>query len=91
MIPTLISLATKEGYGKIFAKVPASAGACFTDAGFTLEATVERLYRGDEDGLFLGFYLDQSRREEAAIAKYERIRDLALSKRSKAPLKARYT
>ncbi len=91
LITTLISLATKEGYGKIFAKIPASAGACFTDAGFDLEATVEGLYRGKEDGLFLGFYLDQSRKKEAAVAKYDHIRDLALSKRPKAPLKTPYT
>jgi len=85
LIPDLISLATENSYGKIFAKIPQSKGAGFTEAGFTLEAKVERLYGGEDDGLFLAYYLDRDRREEAVKAKYDRVLNLARSKQTSGP------
>jgi len=62
IIPVLFDLAHKNGYTKIFAKIPATYYPQFLMAGFQIEATVPGFYSGNEDGLFLGHYLDPSRK-----------------------------
>lgn len=57
----LRNLASERGYGKIFAKVPASAGKAFKAQGFGTEARVPKFFGGDEEALFMGCYLDASR------------------------------
>jgi len=65
IVPRLDELAREQGYTKIFAKVPQSASAHFTRAGYDTEAVVPGLYYGDEDGLFMGRYLADWRRRPA--------------------------
>jgi len=62
IIPVLFDLAHKNGYSKIFAKIPATYYPQFLMAGFQIEAAVPGFYGGNEDGLFLGHYLDPSRK-----------------------------
>jgi putative beta-lysine N-acetyltransferase len=54
-------LAQKEGYTKIFAKVPASGQEIFATAGYTVEATVPFFYKGTEPAVFMAKYGDPAR------------------------------
>lgn len=56
-------LCHREGYTKIFAKVPESSLAAFTDAGYATEATVPGFYHGSEAAVFMAKYTEPSRRE----------------------------
>ena len=58
---SLIAMAEKYGYTKIFAKVPSDKADDFTRAGFRVEATVPGFYNGLTAGLFLAYYLDEKR------------------------------
>jgi putative beta-lysine N-acetyltransferase len=55
-------LCRQRGYGKAFAKVPASRAAPFIAAGWQMEAYVPGFFRGGEDALFLCAYFDPQRR-----------------------------
>jgi putative beta-lysine N-acetyltransferase len=57
----LDDLAEREGYTKIFAKVPASVCHSFISRGYVVEALVPRLFRGREDGYFLSLFRDATR------------------------------
>ena len=54
-------LARREGYTKLFAKVPAGTAEYFITHGYRREASIPRFYQGEEDALFLGKYIDPSR------------------------------
>ena len=56
-------LARKEGYTKIFIKVPESSVEVFASDGYVSEATVPFFYRGDEPAVFMGKYLDPKRKD----------------------------
>jgi putative beta-lysine N-acetyltransferase len=56
-------LALKEGYTKIFVKVPESSAGVFATKGYISEATVPFYYHGREPAVFMGKYLDPRRRE----------------------------
>jgi len=58
---TLNTIATRENYGKIHAKVPESFKAIFANAGYETEATVPKLYNGKETGYFMSKFLDMKR------------------------------
>ncbi|NMB79482.1 MAG: putative beta-lysine N-acetyltransferase [Methanomicrobiales archaeon] len=64
-IPDIIrladDLARKEGYSKIFVKVPESAQEPFSHAGYVSEATVPLFYQ-DEPAVFMAKYLDPERK-----------------------------
>lgn len=62
MAPRLERLARRQGYGKIFAKVPHWAVEHFQDHGFSTEAVVPGLLRGREAVHFMARYLKLSRR-----------------------------
>jgi beta-lysine N6-acetyltransferase len=57
------SLASKNGYGKAFAKVPAYALDAFLENGYVAEAKVPGLYNGKEDAYFLSKYYSDGRAE----------------------------
>jgi putative beta-lysine N-acetyltransferase len=57
------ALAHKEGYTKIFVKVPESSVEIFSNDGYISEATVPSFYRGNEPAVFMGKYLDPKRKE----------------------------
>jgi putative beta-lysine N-acetyltransferase len=66
-IPDIIryadNLARKEGYTKIFVKVPESSVEVFANDGYITEATVPYFYRESEPAVFMGKYLDPKRKE----------------------------
>lgn len=64
VLPRIEELAEKEGYGKIFAKVPESAREDFLAADYREEAIIPGFYSGREDVAFMGKYLDPERADE---------------------------
>ena len=66
-IPDIIryadDLARKEGYTKIFVKVPESSVEVFASVGYITEATVPFFYHGREPAVFMAKYPDQKRKE----------------------------
>jgi putative beta-lysine N-acetyltransferase len=86
LVVKLLQLAEDNGYTKIFAKVPESKADKFLDAGFLIEATAGRLFHGEEKGLFLGKFLDESRREEQLRGQYEDVLSIARAKRVRKPI-----
>jgi putative beta-lysine N-acetyltransferase len=65
IIRPLDDLATKEGYTKIFVKVPESSASFFTRAGYVVEATVPFYFNGTDTALFMGKYFDATRNQLA--------------------------
>ena len=67
----LDALASRHGYSKILAKIPAGAKQAFLDRGYSIEARVPRFFDGQKECLFLGKYLSSWRKEdpEAGLAK----------------------
>lgn len=61
ILDDLDDLADREGYTKIFAKVPASVCDSFVSRGYVVEARVPRLFRDREDGYFLSLFRDAAR------------------------------
>lgn len=57
----MYELARQHNYTKLFARVPADAAPHFTDLGFTDEARVPFMHKGENAGYFMSKYLDQSR------------------------------
>jgi putative beta-lysine N-acetyltransferase len=70
-----------RGYTKIFAMIPEYALERFLADGYEEEARVPGLYRGTEDGFFLGKYLGEERRKERQP---ELVRDILQTARAKA-------
>jgi putative beta-lysine N-acetyltransferase len=64
LVGRLDELAVREGYSKIFAKVPVSLGQPFLEDGYCIEARVPRFYQGREEGLLLGKFFCSERRIE---------------------------
>jgi putative beta-lysine N-acetyltransferase len=66
-IPDIIryaeDLTHKEGYTKIFVKVPESAVEIFANAGYITEATVPFFFRGKDSAVFMAKYTDPVRKE----------------------------
>ncbi|TCD48703.1 putative beta-lysine N-acetyltransferase [Chlorobium sp. N1] len=75
----LVDMARRNGYTKIFAKVPEGSAAPFLELGFREEARVPGFYGGRETALFLALFLDP---ERAVAADAETIRDIERLARS---------
>lgn len=84
-------MAKENGYGKIFTKIPRSVSAPFLEAGFLIEANAEKLFHGEEEGLFLGKFLDERRYEEEFSSEYEKVRELAFSANHRKPGKKKHS
>ena len=67
------TLAKREGYSKIFAKVPAEARKIFRARGYTEEACIPRYYHGHNDLHFMSRFLHKTR---AVDAEREQTRDI---------------
>lgn len=65
ILDDLVELAQREGYTKIFAKVPASVRPPFLDRGYVEEARIPRLFRGREDGYLLSLFRDPTRSRDS--------------------------
>nr|WP_321353317.1 putative beta-lysine N-acetyltransferase [uncultured Methanoregula sp.] len=65
-IPDIIrfadDIAHKEGYSKIFVKVPESAVEIFSSAGYIPEATVPFFFQGKESAVFMAKYTNPARK-----------------------------
>jgi hypothetical protein len=85
IVPKLRALCEKQGYSKVFAKVPASERAAFEEAGYREEATIPGLYGGSEDAVLLALYLDPARAQEQRAAAVNEILELARAKAERLP------
>jgi putative beta-lysine N-acetyltransferase len=81
LITHMDKLALKNGYGKIFSKVPNSKSKAFLQSGFDVEALVNGLYGGKEKGLFLSKYFKSERGQESNALAYKQVLSLAQAKK----------
>jgi putative beta-lysine N-acetyltransferase len=63
IVLSLDELAEREGYSKIFVKVPEGLKRPFTSAGYRAEATVPFFFNGKESAIFMAKYLHPGREE----------------------------
>ena len=61
ILDDLEALAREKGYGKLFMKARRRHYDQFVDRGYTPEAMVPQFYGPDEDGVFMGKFLDPDR------------------------------
>ena len=61
IINELERISKENGYSKIFVKVKESKIDEFIKFNYKIEAKIPKFYYGEEDGIFLGKYLDKSR------------------------------
>ncbi len=65
LIAALDRMAAERGYGKIFAKIPATAWQAFQEAGYIREALVPGLFNGQTDGLFIARFFSEDRQRRS--------------------------
>lgn len=82
IIVYLDDLAVKNGYGKIFAKVPARFRNLFMEKGYVREASVPGFYGGNEDALFLGKFFSEARKTDDDRVRIEEVIIKATEKKS---------
>ena len=61
LIPVLDDLARENGYGKIFAKIPAPIWCHFKSAGYETEAVIPGFFRGEIDAFFIAKYFSSKK------------------------------
>ena len=69
LIATLDDMALKNGYGKIFAKIPAPAWNAFKSADYIKEAVVPGFFTGKTDGFFIAKYFSAGRQKVQNVEK----------------------
>jgi putative beta-lysine N-acetyltransferase len=69
LIATLENLAHQNGYGKIFAKVPARAWPVFKSSEYLKEAVVPGFFNGRTHGFFIAKYFSVSRQNDPLTEK----------------------
>ncbi|HBA85918.1 MAG TPA: putative beta-lysine N-acetyltransferase [Verrucomicrobia bacterium] len=79
ILAALEALALENRYGKIFAKVPATALASFEQHGFVLEASIPRYY-GGQTCCFASRFLDPIRQVDRNASAVARVLDACLRK-----------
>lgn len=75
IVTRLLELAAGRDYGKILAKVPASAEADFRRAGFECEARIPGFFEGGEAACFMARFFDAARKIEFHPQTVERCRN----------------
>jgi putative beta-lysine N-acetyltransferase len=65
LIAALDRMAVEHGYGKIFARIPATGWHIFQAAGYTQEALVPGLFNGQTDGLFIAKFFSEDRQRRS--------------------------
>jgi beta-lysine N6-acetyltransferase len=78
----LITMSKDKGYSKIFAKVPKRYEKSFLNFGYIREASIPKFYNGQEDGVFLAYYLSEEREKEEFFDEYEKNQTLAIEKKN---------
>jgi len=63
LIAALDDMALKNGYGKIFAKIPAPTWNAFKSADYIKEAVIPRFFAGKTDGFFIAKYFSAGRQK----------------------------
>jgi putative beta-lysine N-acetyltransferase len=63
VIKKLDCLALRHGYGKIFAKIPATVWNPFKSAGYVKEAVIPGFFAGTSDGFFVAKYFSEKRKK----------------------------
>ena len=67
LIATLDEMAVKNGYGKIFARIPATSWKAFKSADYIKEAVVPGFYTGKTDGFFIAKFFSASRQKSPIV------------------------
>ena len=73
LIATLDDMALKNGYGKIFAKIPAPSWNAFKSADYIKEAVVPEFFTGKTDGFFIAKYFCAGRQKAQEVKKLLRL------------------
>lgn len=76
----LVAMAKQYNYTKIFVKVPSVYSEWFTQTGYVEEASIPRLYKGSDTGIFMGYYLNEQRALESDAETLDNILQLAYKK-----------
>lgn len=79
IIEELDKIALKNGYSKIFAKIPEFAKAKFVNNGYIIEARIPKFYNGDINAYFIGKYFTESRMLDNRIEEINKILDATKS------------
>lgn len=82
LIPAMNDLAARNGYTKVFAKIPAYQADIFLESGYQKEAEVPGFFHGQEAAIFLGRYFDPQRQHEPQVDKIDEITKLAEAKKN---------
>ncbi len=80
IVKKLDTLAAKNGYTKIFAKVPSPHTAAFIEGGYRREGNIPQFYNGETAAAFLGKFIDPAREITPQRDEIEKIIALAQSK-----------
>jgi len=80
LMSELRTLAQKNNYTKIFAKIPQSKAKAFLNEGYLLEAQIPGFFKGQEAACFLAYYLDPARQIPRSVEELERVLALAQKK-----------
>ena len=81
LMSELKTLAQKNNYTKIFAKIPQSQTQTFLDAGYFIEAQIPGFFKGQDTVCFLAYYLDPARQIPSSIETLDKVLALAQKKR----------
>ncbi len=73
-------LAQRQGYTKIFVKVPLQVKPLFAEIGYVQEASIPQFYEGQVDAVFLAKYLDPERQIDPDQRQIDDILALAAEK-----------
>jgi lysine 2,3-aminomutase len=85
LITGMQTLATENGYTKLFAKVPDDIKPLFEADGFETEAVIPCFYGGSKAGYFMGKFIDKDRKIEENGELLEDVLKVAHSKAGKVP------
>lgn len=82
IIPQLNAIAEKNGYSKIFAKIPEPCLPAFLEDGFIQEGSIPYFYSGQVAASFCGKFINPERKKTEHREEIEKIIELAQSKRN---------
>jgi putative beta-lysine N-acetyltransferase len=82
IIDVIHNMANKNGYTKIFAKVPETFSTAFLEIGYVMEAHVPLFFNGKENCVFMAKYLDAKRSISITKERNEKVLETAFLKGS---------
>ncbi len=82
ILDVIQNMANKNGYTKIFAKVPETSAAAFLEIGYVMEAHVPLFFNGLENCVFMAKYLDAKRSISITMERNEKVQQTAFLKGS---------